>query len=63
MSSVIALQRVLPEFYKYGKGTLIWRVLYKQTHTYVRYIAKKKVASCSRAVREVSGGSSLHELS
>ena len=28
MSSVITLQRVLPEFYEYGMGTLIWRVLY-----------------------------------
>ena len=28
MSSVITLRRVLPEFYKYGTGTLIWRVLY-----------------------------------
>ena len=28
MSSVITLRRVLPEFYEYGTGTLIWRLLY-----------------------------------
>ena len=41
MSSIITLRRVLPEFYEYGTGTLIWRVLYvlvifsytKHTHT------------------------------
>ena len=33
MSSVITLLRVLPEFYEYGRGTLIWRLLY--VHTYV----------------------------
>ena len=28
MSSVITLLRVLPEFYEYKTGTLIWRLLY-----------------------------------
>ena len=28
MSSVITLLRVLPEFYEYRTGTLIWRLLY-----------------------------------
>ena len=28
MSSVITLLRVLPEFYEYGTGTFIWRLLY-----------------------------------
>ena len=29
MSSILTLRRVLPEFYEYGTGTLIWRLLYK----------------------------------
>ena len=34
LSSVITLRRVLPEFYKYGTGTLIRRVLY---HMYMAH--------------------------
>ena len=46
MSSVITLLRVLPEFYEYGTGTLIWRLLYMRIIIGDCYVKNNYYVAC-----------------